>query len=77
MAAAAQFLGKAFGTIRKLADLNIIKARAELDTADRRRWGFALEDVNAYARSSGAVVRFAPRRRIRIQKGGDAWASIR
>ena len=25
----------------------------------------------------GAVVRFTPRRRTRIQKGGDAWASIR
>ena len=47
MAAVAQYLGKAIGTIRKLADLNIIKARAELDTAGRRRRVFALEDLNA------------------------------
>ncbi len=30
---AAQCLGKAIGTIRKLAELNLINARAELDTA--------------------------------------------
>ena len=65
VAAAAQYLGKAIGTIRKLAELNIIHASVELDSAERRR------------RFSGAVVRFAPRRRTRIQKGGDAWASIR
>ena len=35
---------KAFGTIRILADLNIIKARAEFDTASRPRRAFAVED---------------------------------
>ena len=35
VATAAQYLGKAIGTIRKLAELNIIKARTELDTAAR------------------------------------------
>ncbi len=48
MAAAAQYLGKAIGTIRKLAVLNVIQARAELDTAGRRRRVFALEVLNAY-----------------------------
>ena len=51
VAAAAQYLGKAIGTIRKLADLNIIQARVELDTAGRRRRVFALEDLNAYVDS--------------------------
>ena len=51
VAAAAQYLGKAIGTIRKLADLNIIRARVELDTAGRRRRVFALEDLNAYVDS--------------------------
>ena len=51
MAAVAQYLGKAIGTICKLAELNIIHARAELDTADRRRRVFALEDLNAYVDS--------------------------
>ena len=35
MAAATQYLGKAIGTFRKLAELNLINARAELDTAGR------------------------------------------
>ena len=47
VAAAAQYLGKGIGTIRKLPPLNIIKARAELDTAVRRHV-FALENLNAY-----------------------------
>lgn len=47
MAAEAQCVRKAIDTIRKLADLNIIKARVELDTAGRRRSVFALENVNA------------------------------
>ena len=53
MAAAAQYLGKAIGTIRKLAVLNVIQARAELDTAGRRRRVFALEVLNAYIDSLG------------------------
>ena len=32
---AAQYLGKSIGTIRKLAELNLIQARAELDTTGR------------------------------------------
>lgn len=36
---------KAFGTIRILADLNIIKARAEFDTASRFRRVFAMEEL--------------------------------
>ena len=51
MAAAAQYLGKAVGTVRKLDDLNIVKARVELDSAGRRRRVFALEDLNAYVDS--------------------------
>ena len=42
---------RVIGTIRILADLNIIKARAEFDTADRPRHVFTLEDLNAYANS--------------------------
>ena len=57
MAVAAQYLGKAIGTIRKLADLNVIQARAELDTTGRHRRIFALEDLNAYIDS------LEPRRR--------------
>ena len=37
------------GTIRKLSDLNIVKASVELDTPGRRV--FALEDLNAYVDS--------------------------
>ena len=51
VAAAAQYLGMAIGTIRKLADLNIVNARSEFETAGRRRRVFALEDLNAYADS--------------------------
>ena len=51
VAAAARYLGMDIGTIRKLADLNIIKARSEFDTAGRRRRVFALEDLNAYVDS--------------------------
>ena len=47
VAAAAQYLGMAIGTIRKLADLNIIKAKYEFDTAGRCRRAFALEDLDA------------------------------
>ncbi len=43
------FRDKAIGTIRKYADLNIIKARVVLDTTGRRRRGFALEDLNTYS----------------------------
>ena len=50
IAAAAQYLGKAIGTIRKPAVPNIIHAKAELDTAGRRHV-FALEDWNAYVDS--------------------------
>ena len=51
MAAAAQYLNKAIGTIRKLADLNIIHARIELDTTGQRRRVFPLVDLNAHADS--------------------------
>lgn len=46
MAAAVHYLRKIIGTIRKLADLDIIKGGADLDTAGRRRRVFAREDLN-------------------------------
>ena len=46
--APAQYLGKAIGTVRKLADLNTIQARVELGTAGWRRRVVALEDLNVY-----------------------------
>ena len=51
VAAAAQYLGAVIGTVRKLADQNIVKIRTEIDTTGRRRRVFALVDLNAYADS--------------------------
>jgi len=38
-AGSAQYLGKAIGTIRKLTDLNVLQARAELNTSGQLRAG--------------------------------------
>ena len=49
VAAAAEYLGKAIGTILKLADLNIIKGRVELGTIGRRRRVFALQTATLWS----------------------------
>ena len=48
LAAAARYLDKHKNTVRKLADLGIIKARVELDLSGRKRRVFTLEALNAY-----------------------------
>ena len=65
-------LGQFDGTIRNLADLDIIKAGLNSGPP-----GLHPRILEHRCRFSGAVARFAPQRKTRIQKGGDAWATIR
>lgn len=48
IAAAARYLDKHKNTVRKLADLGIIKAKIEVDLSGRKRRVFTLEDLDAY-----------------------------
>ena len=45
---AAEYLGKSLNTIRKMADLGILKCKSEPDSGGRLHRIFFIEDLNAY-----------------------------